>query len=388
MPTVRSALVRAFVSAAVVSVAALALAPGTASAGPARGSHRAAKAAWTPDGTVRAITVSKTRVFIAGDFTHLSNAATGKQVKRVHVAAFRRDSGALVSGFHPHVNGSVDALAVLKRKLVLGGDFTSVAGQDRQHLAAVNSTSGAVLGWKAPVDGPVFTLLTMGSELYVGGDFEHADGVFRSHLFALDRHATLSSTWPVQSAGTTDHGVYTLAASADRRTVLVGGSFHALAGSSRRFVGSISAATGKVTHWAPKTPCEKGRSSKCFVHSLTAHRRLVYAGVSGPGGHVVAYRAGSGRTAWSDKTSGDVSSVAVEGKDLVIGGHFTKVREHAHTMFAEVAAKSGRVMSRRPHESGPRFPGVLVVAVVDHHILLGGAFTDIVGQHHYGILPR
>src|SRR4051794_31409071 len=204
----------------------VAIAPTTAHTGdPAPSARRFARAAWTPDGTVRAITLTKQRVYIAGDFTHLRSVATGKVVRRPRVAAFRRDNGALVRGFQPTANGSVDAMAVLGHKLFLGGDFTAVNRVDRQHLAAVNRRTGGLTSITAEVDGPVWTLLAMQGSVYVGGDFEHVDGLLRTHLFALDASGVLSSTWPDQAAGTTKGGVYTLAATANQRSVIVGGGF-------------------------------------------------------------------------------------------------------------------------------------------------------------------
>ncbi len=47
---------------------------------------------------------STAAVYIAGDFTHLRNTATGHRVIRHRVAAFDRSTGALVRGFHPKAN--------------------------------------------------------------------------------------------------------------------------------------------------------------------------------------------------------------------------------------------------------------------------------------------
>ena len=93
-----------------------------------------AKADWRPNKLVRAIAVSKTRIFIAGDFTRLVNSRTHKKVKRFRVAAFNRNTGALISGFTPRPNRSVQALTLYGSRLVLGGDFTTINGKNRQHL--------------------------------------------------------------------------------------------------------------------------------------------------------------------------------------------------------------------------------------------------------------
>jgi hypothetical protein len=369
-----------------MALAALPVASGAA-AGVSGGVHtsaRLSKAQWRPDAAVRAITVSRTRVYIAGDFTHLRNQATGTSVRRAHVAAFSRSTGALISGFHPTANGSVNALALLGRNLVLGGSFTALNGQARNRLGAVAQRSGALSPWTADVDGPVLALLAMDGRVYVGGDFQHADGFPRSHLFALDGYGDLSSTWPDQSAGTTRKSVYTLVAAPGHASVYVGGAFDKLVGSPRKFLGEISVSTGRATAWNPAPMC----AGDCFVKSLTTGKSHVYAGVAGPGGWVVAFRRDTAARSWKRHTSGDVTAIALAGKYVVIGGHFTHVNHHRHRMFAELRATNGRVTNRRPATSGDPYPGILAIAVVDHRIVFGGAFDALAGQVRYGVLAE
>jgi hypothetical protein len=384
MPTV-GFLRRGVLACALISAAAVPVASGTAVAGTADAHTltRIAKAQWSPDAAVRAIAVSRTRVFIAGDFTHLRNTATGHRVKRVRVAAFRRDTGALVRGFKPRVNGSVFALTVFGHKLVIGGDFTSVSGQDRQHFAAVSGRSGHVSNWVVPVDGRVFALLSMRGRVYVGGDFLHVDGVLRSHLLAVDGDGVLVPTWPSQGGGT-DRGVYTLAASADRRSVVVGGSFHQLVGSPRTYLGEVARVSGQVRAWNPAPAC----TGQCFVKSLAVNKHLVFAGIAGPGGNVAAYFGDSAVTKWSRHTNGDVTALALAGKHLIIGGHFTLVNRHRHRMFAQLVARKGKVTKRRLATSGQAFPGILALDVHDGRIRIGGGFDGIAGQRRYAIVPE
>jgi trimeric autotransporter adhesin len=385
-------LLRAGVLAcAVVSASVLPCATGAATAGAASGrttqagngqAALVARAQWRPDAAVQTILVAHKRVYIAGDFTHLRNTATGHRVARNRVAAFDRATGVLVKGFHPRVNHAVKALAVLGHKLVLGGEFTVVNGKSRQHLAAVNARSGHLTHWTASVDGPVWALLSMRGEVYVGGKFATANAEPRSSLFALDSQAALSATWPDQSAGLTDHWVNALAASADRHSVLVGGSFHTLVGSPRSFLGAIARGSGDVREWDPAPVC----TTRCFVHDLAVAGNRIYAGVGGPGGAAVAYRADTADTIWSQHASGNVNSVALAGKHLVIGGHFTRVHQHHRPMFAELSASSGRVTSRKVATSGRPFPGIEAVDVHDRRIRLGGDFVSVAGQRRFAVL--
>jgi outer membrane protein assembly factor BamB len=369
------------------AVSAASIAPSTAhTARPAAASKRVAKALWAPDAPVRAITLSKKRVYIAGDFGSLKNTTTGRTVTRTRVAAFRRDNGALVKGFHPTLNGSVDALAVLGHKLFVGGDFSTVQGASRQNLAAVNKRSGALTSVVAQVDGPVWALLAMQGTVYAGGDFEHVGTDQRTHLFALDTHGALSTTWPDQSAGTTKGGVYSLAATADQRAVIVGGAFDKLVGQARSWLGEVSASSGDVLAWSPAQAPQC--SSHCFVVSLAVDGSTVYAGVAGPGGNVVAYRQSNASIAWSRHTDGDVTAIALDGRYVIAGGHFFHVNHRPHRMFAQLVAKTGRVTSRHPAVTGKVFPGILALAVHDRRISVGGAFNTFAGQKFSAILPQ
>jgi outer membrane protein assembly factor BamB len=373
-------------SVALVVAAALPMAP-EAAVGLAAETHasaRVAQATWRPDSAVRAIAVSRTRVYIAGDFRHVRNTVTGKKVRRDRVAAFDRRTGALIRGFHPRANRRVDTLALLGNKLVLGGYFTSLNGRVRQHLGAVSAKSGHLSPWRAKVDGPVFTVLSMRGQVYVGGDFRNVNDVLRTHLFALDGHGVLSPTWPDQAAGTTNRGVYTLVASADRRSVLVGGSFDKLAGSPRTYLGEIESATGKVTDWNPPPVC----LNACFVKTLATDKARVYAGITGPGGDAVAYRRDTGAVAWKKHASGDVTAIALAGRRLYLGGHFHSVNRHRHPMFAALKARTGKVTPRRPRTTGTNYPGILVLSVHDHRIRIGGAFDTLAGQARYAVLPQ
>jgi outer membrane protein assembly factor BamB len=346
-------------------------------------SARVAKALWRPDAAVRAIAVSRTRVFIAGDFTHVRNTTTGKKVRRERVAAFNRRTGALIRDFHPRVNGSVKALALLGRKLVLGGTFTSLNGRSRMNLAAVKAKAGRLSSWRAQVDGPVLTLLSMDGVVYAGGDFDNVKGVPRANLAALDGRAVLSPTWPDQATGTTNKTVFALAASADRSSVLVGGSFTILAGSPRTYLGQIARASGAVTGWSPAQVCVK-----CFVKSLIARKSRVYAGMAGPGGEAVAFRQDTGALIWRRHANGNVDAIAFAGNYLVIGGHFTTVAGRRHRMFAQLGARHGALTKRRPQTKGNPFPGVLALDVHDHRIRMGGDFANLAGQTRYGVLAE
>ncbi len=350
--------------------------PSAAGAEPAsrivRSSHHVP---WHPNATVDVVKTIGTRTYLGGDFTRLLSSTRGS-VTRVRLAVLSSRTGAVVRGFHARVNGTVRAISVFDGKVFIGGTFTSVNGTPRAHLAALRLTDGRLAASpNIRVDGPVYTLLHLGDRLYAGGDFQHVNGASRTKLFAVTAAGTVANDWPASPIGTKG-GVYVLAAAPDHHSVLVGGAFHVLVGLPRTFLGRITLA-GRVTPWAPAPDCD----TNCFVLDLTAANGTAYAGSGGPGGRATAYRLSSGGRRWHVHTSGDVSAISLDGRRLLIGGHFDKVAGHPRPLFAELSTATGAVRSPRVAASGPLYPGILDI---DRHrgvTLLGGGFQTINGQH-------
>ena len=85
------------------------------------------------------------RVYIGGDFTTVDGAVRG------HVAAFDTATGNLTS-FTANVGGQVRAMAATNSQLYIGGAFTAVTGQTRARLASLAASNGAVSAWAPSAD--------------------------------------------------------------------------------------------------------------------------------------------------------------------------------------------------------------------------------------------
>lgn len=336
---------------------------------------------WHPDGTVDAVATHGKLIYVGGDFRNMVNADSSKTERRVRIAALNNKTGALIKKFHPRVNGEIQALAIFRRDLYVGGNFTKINGKKRHHLAVLRLSNGRLM--KSPglaLDGPTYAFLHLGKRLYVGGDFRHVGKVHQARLFAIDSQGRRVEGWPVSARGA-NGPVFTLAPSPTRKAVLVGGHFHQLDARAKDNLGAVNL-HGRLMKWAPPAAC----LSDCPVRDLAVSRKLIYAGIDGPGGRVRAYRWSTGKTAWSDKTDGDVDAVALSGTNLFIGGHFTEVLGLSRPMFAVVDATTGAVSSRTESSSGSVFPGILTIHVSHGVALLGGAFDDIDGQPRLAVV--
>src|SRR5205823_3125195 len=119
--------------------------------------------------------------FIGGDFT----IADGQPRQGLaHVLS----SGVLdPSWTPPPIQGRVYKFVRLGSRLYVGGGFT-VGGSAHIDLVALDTTTGAVdESWIAPEPqgGAVLTLATTGPRLFVGGQFTSMGGTPRNHLAAL-----------------------------------------------------------------------------------------------------------------------------------------------------------------------------------------------------------
>lgn len=110
-------------------------------------------------------------MYAVGKFTSIKQAKPVASIlPRNNAFSFSSTTGQ-VSGFNPEVNGTVNSIALSPdcSTAYLGGVFTSIGGVAVKNLAAVNTTTGAVVPTFAhSASGQVNALLVSGSHLLVG----------------------------------------------------------------------------------------------------------------------------------------------------------------------------------------------------------------------------
>ena len=139
---------------------------------------------WAPvaDGRVKALAVSGSAIYLAGDFASIDGA------KRDSLARVDAVSGALHRSFKHAVEGRPLAVAAAHGRLYVGGAITAVDGQPRGRLAAFSLSSGALdTRWRPAADDLVETVATGGGRIYVGGRFRKINSIAGyERLAALD----------------------------------------------------------------------------------------------------------------------------------------------------------------------------------------------------------
>ena len=212
--------------------------------------------------------------FVGGDFSFVSGR---RRDNLAHVLAdgtldpaFAPDPGFPAS---PLPEGHVFALALDTTAaspsgagvLYIGGRFTSIGGESRDDVAALDAATGAVLPFRArpsSQSGDYYRVRALGvlnGVVYIGGYFDAVDGVAREGVAALDGVSGAVLAWDAGLSGPNSFD-YADAVAVGDSTVYLSGAFEAVRGQARPYIAEVTAADpatgegGVPTPWRPSSP--------------------------------------------------------------------------------------------------------------------------------------
>lgn len=373
--------------------------------------------------------------FIGGDFTSVGGVA------RAGIAHIQADGS--VGTLNANVTGSVNALALTPTHVVVGGAFTAVGGVAIANLAAVSRTTGAVdATWGVGANATVRALAVDGTALYVGGDqtamgatatarvsrltaatgvvdaaFAAGIGIENGSVNALVVAAGAPSGGSRVFVGGTFTGpsLRTGAATATRtrmaaidagnlsalafapapnasvnalgfvaETIVLGGAFTKVGGSTRQRLARVNATTGAViTAFNPSVGggsvdgldvSDDGSTvylagTFTQIDGVTTVTRLaaVSAATGGLGSWRVVVGPNNGNT-----TAGNV--VLARTGEVLVGGLFGSVAGFRRNAAVELDLNTGEPTSWDPGLAGAT-PTVRAISLHTLGVLLGGSFT-------------
>lgn len=282
----------------------------------------------------------------------------------------------------PGSTGRVHAMVLSGSTLFIGGEFTSIYGQPRVSLAAIDASTGAVLPWTCDTsaNGSVNALALDGSTLYVGGSFSGlgSGGAARTNLGSCDATSGAVSTW--------DPGPnsYVSALSLSAGTLYVGGGFSMMGVVARKSLASFTTSTGVMTGWNPNTSSPLGNSVRgLFVSGSTVYTATFLMTAAGkPHLIAAAFNATTGApTAWLDAGDAYAVCVAGSGSSILLAGYFQSVGGLPRSNLAAFDANTGAITSWAPEPNAK----IQSLSADGTTVYASGSFTMIGGQPRNGL---
>jgi hypothetical protein len=262
---VRSALIAGLAATAVCLPAAPTLAQsGPVSPTPVPGTPTLVATGTTEE--IRQIADCNGTMYAVGTFTQISgsNGSTTQTYTRNRIFSFSDTTPFTVTSWDPNVNGTVNTIALNSSctTAYIGGQFTTVGGATAKNIAAIDTTTGALVpGFKDNAGGQVETILAVNGHLLTGGFFKGINGSTIDPYYASlnpttgkdDGFVHLSISGHIQFTGVKNNStqVFNQQLSHGGTLVLVEGDFTSVGGQNRRqiFMIDVSGATATLTGW-------------------------------------------------------------------------------------------------------------------------------------------
>jgi trimeric autotransporter adhesin len=219
---------------------------------------------------IQSLTRVGNTLYVGGQFTSIGGQS------RKNLAALDLETG-VATAWNPTASGPVVAMVPSPGGLLVGGAFGTIGGATRTFLAAIDTATGLATAWNPAPNLTVRALAVRGTTVYVGGAFSFLGGESRSRIGAVNLTTGLATTWvPTLLGGSSGgRGVYTLLPLGD--IILVGGDFDHLGGAVRHDLAALEASTGNATSWDPNLS-DPTRTSAPTVRALLPYDGRIYAG--------------------------------------------------------------------------------------------------------------
>ena len=282
-------------------------------------------------------------------------------------------------GFQPVANAPVHALALqADGKILLGGEFTRVGGQFRNHIARLNADGTLDESFDPNADASVSAFaLQPDGKILVGGNFATLGGQPRNRIARLKPDGSLDNSFHPDA----DAWVSSLALQSDGK-ILVAGSFGTIGGQPRNRIARLNSDGTLDESFDP------GAGANSAVRSLLlqSDSRILLGGdftnaVGQARNYIARLHADGTLDEHFDPNPNDrVFSLAVQsdGK-ILVGGVFTSIGGELRTSIARLNADGTLDDSFNADANAGGWVRSFALQA-DGKIVVGGGFASIGGQ--------
>ncbi len=296
----------------------------------------------------------------------------------------------LGTGSSNGVNNFVHALVLSGDNLVMGGRFTTQSGglpanRVVRYNLTTNTWHSLGTGENNGLDNQVNAIAVSGDNVFVGGFFTLAGGQPASRVA---RFNLTTNTWHTLGTGTSNgvnSGVYALAVSGDN--VFVGGSFTQAGGLPANRVARYNLTTD--TWSSLGTGTNNGVNSTVTTLAVSGDDLFVGGLFTQAGGQTANYVARYNLTTdtWSSLGTGSsngvgpaVNVLAVSGDNVFVGGGFQQAGGLPANRVARYNLTTGTWHSLGTGSSDGVSAVVNALALVGNNVFVGGGFDQAGGQ--------
>jgi len=322
---------------------------------------------------VYAIAISGNDVYVGGSFTNAGGVTGANYIARWDGTSWNALGTGITGGFFP----AVYAIAISGNDVYVGGSFTNAGGvTGANNIARWDGTQWHAVGVANAISGPVYAIAISGTDVYVGGSFTNAGGVPGANNIA--RWDGANNTWNlVGGASAINNFVNTIAISGT--DVYVGGNFTS--------AGSVSGAD-YIARWDGTT--WSGLLSGTFgisntVNTIAISGTDVYVGGNFtnagnvPGADYIA-RWNSASNTWNlvgaaNAINAAVRDIKFSGSDVYIGGNFTNAGGNNANDYL-IRWTGSAFVPPGSETTGPLNGTVSAVVVSGTEVYVGGNFTN------------
>lgn len=314
-------------------------------------------------------------VYIGGAFTHVDGQP------RNHLASLDVLNGTLTS-WNPDVDGIVYAMQLALDTIYVSGDFTMVGNSARNNLASFALPTGSLTPWNPNANGAVRTMDLQNNTAYVGGEFTTIGVTAVPHVGGVSTQGTGSLITCIPNG--CDADVRTLRVHGS--VLWVGGDFGQIGGSARERLAALNYSSCGATSWDPSADGQVNCVSEGSGTEVHVAGSFLNVGGQFRQGVAEISKSTGNATAWNANCDGEGHCLAANDRVLFVGGQFEYLGGQPRNGLGAVRLSDGSDAGWDPELENSGNPvvvhGLSTRGIGIDYVFAGGDFQTVGGVSH------